>query len=166
MLQYEALTDIHGLITLDNNLRCISQSLEVKAEHVTASPCILTGTPDINNYLSSSMSEKLFRSHGYRSEPRLKLVDTRVLKRVTVPKRKAVNRSVIRSFILSPNFVRMSKSRWMRWAGLVVLTGKRGKAIMGFAGKHELNFPPRILRRRCYGNIKSDVKDTGWEDLD
>jgi hypothetical protein len=61
----------------------------------------------------------------------------------------------------------MSKSRWMRWGeGRGALTRKRGKAIMGFAGKHELNFPPRRLRPRRYGDIKSDVKDTGWEDLD
>jgi len=82
MLRYQALTNIHGLITLENNLRCISQSLQVKAEHVTASPCILTGTPDINNYLSSSMNAKLCRSHGYSSEPRLKLADNRMLKRL------------------------------------------------------------------------------------
>ena len=48
----------------------------------------------------------------------------------------------------------------------MALVAKRGKAIMGFAGKHELNFPPKILSCRCYGSIKSDVKDTGWEDLD
>lgn len=48
----------------------------------------------------------------------------------------------------------------------MALTGKRGKAITGFVGKRELNLPPLKLRRRCYGNIKSDVKDTGWEDLD
>ena len=64
MQRCEALTDIHWFIALDNNLRCISQSLEVKAEHVTASPCILTGTPDINNYLSSSLNAKFCRSHG------------------------------------------------------------------------------------------------------
>jgi hypothetical protein len=90
MLRYEALTDIHGLITLENNLRCIPQSLQVKAEHVTASPCTLTGTPDINNCLSSSMNAKLCRSHGYKSEPRLKLADNRMLKRVPEPKTKAV----------------------------------------------------------------------------
>jgi hypothetical protein len=55
----------------------------------------------------------------------------------------------------------------MRWGeGRGALTGKREKAIMGFAGKHELNFPPPRHRPRCYGNIKSDVKYTGWEDLD
>jgi hypothetical protein len=72
------------------------QNMKLNAEHVTVTSCILTGTPYIKNYLSSSMNAKLCRSHGYRAEPRLKLADSRMLKRVPSPKRKALKRGWIK----------------------------------------------------------------------
>jgi hypothetical protein len=65
-----------------------------------------------------------------REERRLRVFESKVLRRIFVPKRDVVIGSrenyILRSYDLysSPNIVRVIKSRTMRWAGHVVRMGE------------------------------------------
>jgi hypothetical protein len=57
----------------------------------------------------------------------------------------------------SPNIIRMSKSRRMRWAGHVARMGEKRNAYRILVGKPEGKRPLRRPRRRWVDNIKIDL---------
>ena len=57
----------------------------------------------------------------------------------------------------SPNIVRVIKSRRLRWAGHVTLTGERRGVYRVLVGKPEGKRPLGIPRRRWEDNIKMDL---------
>ena len=57
----------------------------------------------------------------------------------------------------SPNIVRVIKSRRLRWAGHVALTGERRGVYRVLVGKPEGKRPLGIPRRRWEDNIKMDL---------
>jgi hypothetical protein len=59
------------------------------------------------------------------------------------------------------SFIRIIKSRRMRWAGHVA---RMGKTIL--VRKPEENKPLRRPRRRWVDNIKMDLIDIGWDGVD
>jgi hypothetical protein len=61
----------------------------------------------------------------------------------------------------SPNVIRMTKSRRMRWAGHLVRMGAKRNAYRILVGKPEGKRPPRRSRRRCVNNIKMDLREMG-----
>jgi hypothetical protein len=59
----------------------------------------------------------------------------------------------------------MVKSRRMRWAGHVARMGKRN-AYRIIMGKPEGKRPIGRPRSRWVDNIKMDLRETGWDDMD
>jgi hypothetical protein len=60
----------------------------------------------------------------------------------------------------------MIKSRRMRWAGHVARMGARRNAYRILVGKPEGRRPWRRPRHRSVGNIKMDLRETGWAGMD
>jgi hypothetical protein len=59
----------------------------------------------------------------------------------------------------SPNVFRKSKSRRMRWAGLVARVGERSDAYRGLVGKPEGKRPLERPRLRWEDHIKMDIEE-------
>ena len=93
----------------------------------------------IRNYLSSSMNTKLCRSHGYRSETRLKLTDNRMLKIQPALKRKAVRGRWIKvrnkELHTSTKFYSDEQIKVDDVGGACGTCCKEGKSNNGFCGK-------------------------------
>jgi hypothetical protein len=64
----------------------------------------------------------------------------------------------LHSLYSSPNFVRVLKSRMMRWDGHVARTG-RGEVYRVLAGRPEGKRPLGRLRRSWEDNIKMDHRE-------
>jgi hypothetical protein len=66
----------------------------------------------------------------------------------------------------SPSIVRMIRSRKMRWGGHVTRMGEKRNACRILVGKPEGNGPLGRPRRRWVDNIKTDLKEIGWDNID
>jgi hypothetical protein len=66
----------------------------------------------------------------------------------------------------SPGIIIMIKSRRMRWAGYVARMGAKRNAYRILVGKPEGKSPLERLRRRWVDNIKMDLREMGWYELD
>jgi hypothetical protein len=60
----------------------------------------------------------------------------------------------------------MMKSRRMRWAGHVARVGAKRNAYRILVGKPEAKTPLGRSRRRWVDNIKIDLRETEWDDMD
>jgi hypothetical protein len=60
----------------------------------------------------------------------------------------------------------MIKSRRMRWAGDVARMGEKRNAYRILVGKSEEKKPLGRPRRRWVDNIKMDLREIGWGDMD
>jgi hypothetical protein len=58
------------------------------------------------------------------------------------------------------------KSRRMKWAGYVTRIGKRRNACGILVGKAEEKKPLRRPRHRWVDNMKMDLREIGWVDMD
>jgi hypothetical protein len=65
----------------------------------------------------------------------------------------------------SPSIIRIIKARRMRWAGHVARMGERRNAYR-LVGKPEGRRPPGRSRRRWLDNIRMDLLEVGWGDVD
>jgi hypothetical protein len=63
----------------------------------------------------------------------------------------------------SPNIIRMIKSRRMRWAGHVALMEEKRNLYRILVGKPEGKRPLGRPRRRWVDNIKTDIREIGWD---
>jgi hypothetical protein len=72
----------------------------------------------------------------------------------------------LRDLHSSPSIIRIIKSRRMRWPGHVVRKGEKRNAyrllVRKPAGKRPLGRP----RHRWVGNIRMDLGEVGWGDVD
>jgi hypothetical protein len=66
----------------------------------------------------------------------------------------------------SPSIIRIIKSRRMRWAGHVARMGEKRNVYRLLVGKPEGKRPLERPRRRCVDNIKMDLGEVGWGDVD
>jgi hypothetical protein len=66
----------------------------------------------------------------------------------------------------SPSIIRMIKSRKMRWAGHVARMGAKRNWYRILVGKPEGKRPLGRPRRRWVDNIKMDLREIGWYDMD
>jgi hypothetical protein len=64
-----------------------------------------------------------------------------------------------------PSIIRMAKSRRMRWAWNVARMGEKRNAYRIFVEKPEAKRPLRGTRRRWVNNIKIDIIEIGWDDM-
>jgi hypothetical protein len=65
-----------------------------------------------------------------------------------------------------PSVIRIIKSRKMRLAGHVARMGEMKHSYRLLVGKPEGKRPPGRPRRRWVDNIKMDLGEVGWGDLD
>jgi len=100
-----------------------------------------------------------------REERRLRVFESRVLRRIFGPKRKEVagewrklHNEELNDLYSSPSFVRVIKSRRMRWAVHVGRMGDSRGACRVLMEKHEGKRPLGRTRRRWEDNSKMDLK--------
>jgi hypothetical protein len=68
----------------------------------------------------------------------------------------------LRDLYSSPSIIRIIKSQRMRWAGQVARMGEMRNAYRLLVGKLEGKRP----RRRWVDNIRMDLGEVGWGDVD
>jgi hypothetical protein len=66
----------------------------------------------------------------------------------------------------SPSIIRIIKSRRMRWVGHVTRMGRKRKAYILLVGKPEEKRSLGRPRRRWVDNIRMDLGEVGWGDVD
>jgi hypothetical protein len=99
--------------------------------------------------------------------------ENRVLRRIFGPKRddvtadwRKLHNEELHNLNSSPNIIRMIKSRRMRWAGHVARMGQTRNAYRIVVGKPEGKRPLGRPKRRWVDNIKIDLREIGWDDMD
>jgi hypothetical protein len=108
-----------------------------------------------------------------REEHRLRVFENRVLRRIFGPKRdegtggwRNLRNEELHDLYSSPSIVRVIKARRMRWAGHVACMGEVRGAYNILVGRPEGRRPLRRPRRRWEDNIKMDLRETGFGDVD
>ena len=103
-----------------------------------------------------------------REERRLRVFESRVLRRVFGPKRDEVSgewrklhNEELSDLYSLPNIVRVVKSRRMRWAGHVARMGEGRGVYRVLMGKPEGKRPLGRPRRRWEDNIKMNLQEVG-----
>jgi hypothetical protein len=112
-------------------------------------------------------------SVALREELRLRVFENRVLRRIVGPKRDKVTGELrklhneeLHDLYSSPSIIRITKSRRMRWAGHVARMGEKMNAYRFLVGKPEGRRPLGRPRRRWVDNIRMDLGEVGWCDVD
>jgi hypothetical protein len=104
-----------------------------------------------------------------REAPKLRVFESRVLRRIFGPKpndvtgewRKLHNEE-LNDLYSSPNIIRLTKSRSFSWARHVARMGVRRVAYRVFVGKPKRKRPLGRPWRRWEDNIKMDIQEVGW----
>jgi hypothetical protein len=112
----------------------------------------------------------LTSKEGYR----LRVFENRVLRKIFGPKReedgswRKLHNDELHSLYSSLNFVRVIKSRRMRWERHVARMGEGRGAYRVLVGRPESKRPLGRPRRRWKDNIKMDLKEImyRWGELD
>jgi hypothetical protein len=106
-------------------------------------------------------------------EQKLKKSESKGLRRIFGPKRekvtgdrKKMQNEELHNLYSSPNTIRMTESRRMRWAGHVARMGEKKNAYRILMGKPEGRRPLERPRRRWVDNIKMDLRELGWDGVD
>jgi hypothetical protein len=99
--------------------------------------------------------------------------ENRVLRRIFGPKRDELtgewtkqHYEELRDLYSSPSIIRIIKSRRMRWAGHVARMGNKRNAYRLLVGKPEGKRPLGRPRRRWVDNIRMDLGEVRWGDVD
>jgi hypothetical protein len=111
-------------------------------------------------------------SLALKEEHRLGVLEDRVLRRMLGPKRDEVTgewrkmrNKKLRDICSLPSIIRMIKSRRMKWKGHVARREKRNAYKLS-VGKPEGRRPLGSPRRRWLDNIRMDLVEVGWGDMD
>jgi hypothetical protein len=104
-----------------------------------------------------------------REVHRLRVLENRVLRRLFGRKTDEVtgewrrpHNEELNDLYVSPNIIRVIKSRRMRWAGHVTRMGEGKGAYRILVGRPEGRRPLGRPRRRWEDNIKMDLQEVGW----
>jgi hypothetical protein len=104
---------------------------------------------------------------------RLRVFENRVLRRIFGPKRDEVmgewrklHNEELFDLYSSPSIIRIIKSRRMRWAGHVARMGEKRNVYRLLVGKPDGKRPLGRPRRRWLDNIRMDLGEVGWGDVD
>jgi hypothetical protein len=99
--------------------------------------------------------------------------ENRILRRIFGPKRDEVTEEWIKlhneelhDLCSSPSIIRIIKSRRMSWAGHVAHMGEKRNAYKLLVGKPAGRRPLGRPRRRWVDNIRMDLGQVGWDDVD
>ena len=108
-----------------------------------------------------------------RKERKLRVCENRVLRTIFGPKRDEVTEEwrklhseELNDLHSSPNIVRVTKSRKMRWAVHAERMGQRRSLYRVLVGKPEGKRPLGRPRRRCEDNIKMELQEVGCGGMD
>jgi hypothetical protein len=108
-----------------------------------------------------------------REQHRLRVFENRVLRRIFGPKRDEVTRSwrklhngELHDLYFSPCIIGMIKARRMRWVGHVAPMAEVRGAYIILVGRPEGRRPMGRLRHRWEDNIKVDLWEIGFGDVD
>jgi hypothetical protein len=108
-----------------------------------------------------------------REEPRLRVFENRVLRKIFGRKRDEVMRiwrklhnKELRDLYSSQSIIRIIKSRMMKGGGAYSTNGEKMTAYMLFVGMSEEKRPLGRLIRSCVDNIRMDLGEVGWGDVD
>jgi hypothetical protein len=108
-----------------------------------------------------------------REEHRLRVFENRVLRRIFGPRRDEVmgdwrklHNEELHNLYLSPNIIRMIKSRGTRWAGHVERMEETRDAYRTLVGKPEGKRPIGRLRHRWGDSIKMNLGEIEWDVMD
>jgi hypothetical protein len=104
-----------------------------------------------------------------KEEHRLGVLENGVLRRIFGPKKDEVtgewrklHNEELHDLYLSSSIIRIIKARRMKWAGHVSRMGERRNAYRLLVGKPER----RRSKRRWLDNIRMDLVEVGWGDVD
>jgi hypothetical protein len=107
-----------------------------------------------------------------REEHRLRVFENRVLRRIFGLKRdevtgewKKLHNKELRDLYSSPSIIRI-KPRRMRWAGHVARMEEKRNVYRLLVGKPEGKRPLGRPRHRGVDNIRMDLGEVGWGDVD
>jgi hypothetical protein len=99
--------------------------------------------------------------------------ENRVLRRIFGPKRDEVtgewrklHNEELHDLYSSPSIIRIMKSERMRWTGHVARMGKKRNTYRLLVEKPEGRRPLGRPRRRWLDNIRMDLVEVGWRDVD
>jgi hypothetical protein len=141
--------------------------------HSFLSSCLLSKIKKMRIYKTIILSVVLYGNETWslalREAHRLRVFENRVLRRLFGPKRDEVtgewrelhNEELCNLYSL-PSIIRIINSRRMRWAGHVARIGKKWNACRLLVGKAEGKRQPGRLKRRWVDNIRMDVEQVGW----
>jgi hypothetical protein len=108
-----------------------------------------------------------------KEEHRLRVFETKVLRKIFGPKRDEVSgewrklyNEEFRDLYSSPSIIRIIKSIRMRWAGHVARMGEKRNAYRLLVGKPKGKRPLARPRRMWLDNIKMDLLEKGWGGVD
>jgi hypothetical protein len=108
----------------------------------------------------------------FKEEHRLRVFKNRVL-RMLEPKRDKVmggwrklHNEELLDLCSSPSIFRIIKLMRMRWEGPVSRMGEKRNAYRLWVGKPEGKIPLGRPRRRWVDNIRKDLGEVGWYDVD
>jgi hypothetical protein len=103
-----------------------------------------------------------------REERKLRVFENMVLRRIFGPRRDEVtgewtrlHNEELNDLYSSSNFVRVIKSRRMRWAGHVARMGEEREVYRVLVGKPEGKIPLGRPRHRWVDNIRMDLQEVG-----
>jgi hypothetical protein len=99
--------------------------------------------------------------------------ENRVLRRIFGPKRdevtggwRTLHSEELHGLYSSPSIIRVIKARRMRWVGHVARMGEVRGAYNILVGRPEGRRPPGRPRRRWVDNIKMDLREIGFGEVD
>jgi hypothetical protein len=103
-----------------------------------------------------------------REEHRLRVFENRVLRRIFGPtgEWRKLHNEELRDLYSSSSIIRIIKSRKIRWAGHVARMGEKRNAYRLLVGKPEGKRPLGRPRCRWLDNIRMDLGEVGWGDVD
>jgi len=139
--------------------RLLSNNLKIKIYRAIILPVVLYGCETFSLTLSE--------------ERKLRVFENMVLRRMIGPRRDEVmgewrrlNNEELIDLYSSPNIVRVTKSRRMRWAGHVARVGEEREMYRVLAGKPKGKRPQGRPSRRWVDNIRMDLQEVGCGYMD
>jgi hypothetical protein len=102
-------------------------------------------------------------SLAVREEPKVRVFENRVLRRIFGPK---MDDEELHNLYSSPGIIRIIKSRRMRWAGHVARMGEKRNVYKLLVGKPEDKRPLGRPRRRWIDNIMMNLLEVGLNVVD